>query len=128
MTPAKILYDLFPARVRVVPATDVAAALAASELNTYTRAFGRAVDKVRVVLTDQHLLIAADADAGPVLIFRERYDRDSLSWPRKNSEQKRLISESGKLVIVEHDPNCGCGSRLRSWNPYRTVMSEQDPS
>lgn len=123
----KILYDLFPARVRAIPESQVANALAAAELNTYTLAFGRAVDKVRVVLTEELVLIAADADAGPVLIFRERYDKSSLIWPKKQAEQKRIISESGKLLVIEHDANCGCGSRLRAWNPYRTVMSERDP-
>lgn len=124
----KVLFDIFPARVRVVPAGDVSRALAASELNTYTVEFGRAVDRVRVVLTDDRLLIAADSDTGPVLIFREHYDQDSLYWPKSNSEQKSVISVSGKLILVQHDPNCGCGSRLRSWNPYRTIMSEQDPA
>ena len=122
----KILYDLFPARVRVVPAGDVPAALAASELNTYTRAFGRAVDKVRVVLTGELILVAADSDGGPLLIFRERYDRSTLDWPKARPAQKRIVSESGKLLVIEFDPNCGCGSRLRAWNPYRNVMSSRD--
>lgn len=123
----KILHDLFPARVRVIPTSQVADALAASELNTYTIAFGRAVDKVRVVLTEEMVLVAADSDNGPLLIFRERYEKDSLDWPKKQSDQKRVASTSGKLIVIEHDPNCGCGSRLRGWNPYRTVMSERDP-
>ena len=46
----KILHDLFPARVRVIPTSQVADALAASELNTYPIAFGRAVDKVRATI------------------------------------------------------------------------------
>jgi len=123
----RVLYDLFPARVRVIAPEQREAALAASELNTFTAAFGRAVDKTRVIVTEKTVMVAADADNGPVLIFREKYDPASLVWSRKAGSVNRLVTLTGKLLVVSANTSCGCGSRLRSWNPYRTVYSSGDP-
>lgn len=125
----RILYDLFPSRVRVVPPDQREEALAASELNTFTVAFGRAVDRTRVIVTEKTVMVAADADGGPVLIFREKYDSATLVWSKKRSpkEVNRLVTLTGKLLIVQFSDGCGCGSRLRSWNPYQTVYSSGDP-
>ena len=35
---------------------------------------------------------------------------------------------SGKRFAFKKDTNCGCGSRLRSWNPYKTLSSIKDPT
>lgn len=125
----RVLYDLFPARVRVVPPEQRDDALAAAELDTFTRAYGRAVDRTRVVVTERAVMVAADADAGPVLIFREKYDPATLVWSKKRStrEVNRLVTLTGKLLVVQFSDGCGCGSRLRGWNPYSTVYSSGDP-
>lgn len=125
----RVIYDLFPSRVRVVPPEQREEALAAAELNTFTEAFGRAVDRTRVIVTEKTVMVAADADAGPVLIFREKYDPATLVWSKKRSpkEVNRLVTLTGKLLVVQFSDGCGCGSRLRAWNPYRTVYSSGDP-
>jgi hypothetical protein len=125
----RVVHDLFPARVRVVPPEQAPAALAAAELSTFTAAFGRVVDRTRVVVTEKTVMVAADADAGPVLVFREKYDPATLVWSKRRSPRdvNRLVTLTGKLLVVQFSDGCGCGSRLRAWNPYRTVYSSGDP-
>jgi len=125
----KVIYDLFPARVRVCVGENVSDE-EYETIGVMTRVQGsRLVDKVRVILTDVTIMIAADSDNGPMLIFRDRYIKESLSpeKPKPNRGVTRLKTETGKVIIMEKDANCGCGSRLRGWNPYNTAYSTNDP-
>jgi hypothetical protein len=121
----KVVCDLFPARIRVAPATTVVDPLTASLTARYEGS--RLVDAVRVVLTNDSILVAADSSDGPMLIFRDKYDPATLRLDRTGRTVSFLETTSGKKVIFEKDENCGCGSRLRSWNPYRIVGSSNDP-
>jgi hypothetical protein len=125
----KVIYDLFPARVRVCVGENVSDE-EYETIGVMTRVQGsRLVDKVRVILTDVTIMIAADSDNGPMLIFREKYVKESLlpEKPKPGRGVTRLKTETGKVVIMEKDANCGCGSRLRGWNPYNTAYSTNDP-
>ena len=125
----KVIYDLFPARVRVCLGENVSDE-EYENISVMTRVQGsRLVDAVRVILTDVTIMIAADSDNGPMLIFREKYIKESLSpeKPKPNRGVTRLKTETGKVIIMEKDANCGCGSRLRGWNPYNTAYSTNDP-
>ena len=125
----KVIYDLFPARVRVCLGENVSDE-EYENISVMTRVQGsRLVDAVRVILTDVTIMIAADSDKGPILIFREKYVKESLlpEKPKPSRGVTRLRTESGKVVIMEKDANCGCGSRLRGWNPYNTAYSTNDP-
>jgi len=122
----KVLHDVFPARVRVI-APEAVPAEGLDELTVFSRDRRRMVDRVRVVVTEKTVLVAADSSDGPVLIFRELYAPESKVWSRSRKDTHRLLTVSGKLLLVAHDDSCGCGSRLRAWNPYRTVYSTRDP-
>ena len=125
----KVIYDLFPARVRVCLGENVSDDEYGT-IGVHDRIQGsRLVDAVRVILTDVTIMIAADSDKGPILIFREKYIKESLSpeKPKASRGVTRLKTETGKVVIMEKDANCGCGSRLRGWNPYNTAYSTNDP-
>ena len=125
----KVIYDLFPARVRVCLGENVSDE-EYENISVMTRVQGsRLVDAVRVILTDVTIMIAADSDKGPILIFREKYVKESLlpEKPKPNRGVTRLKTETGKVIIMEKDANCGCGSRLRGWNPYNTAYSTNDP-
>ena len=123
----KVLLDLFPARARLSPAEHAPSPeeqLAATVLSRLPQS--RYVDAVRVVISDERVMIAADTSRGPALIFNERYDGATLSLNKKGTS--RLVTETGKFVTFDKDANCGCGSRLRGWNPYTTLHSANDPT
>lgn len=125
----RVIYDLFPARVRVCVGENVDDETFAS-LTPLTRIQGsRLVDAVRVILTDEMIMIAADSSNGPMLIFKERYVKESLTpdKPKPTRGITKLRTITGKVIVMEKDSNCGCGSRLRGWNPYNTVYSTSDP-
>lgn len=125
----KVIYDLFPAKIRVCVGENVSDE-EYETIGVMTRVPGsRLVDSVRVILTDVTIMIAADSENGPMLIFREKYIKESLSpeKPKPNRGVTRLKTETGKVIIMEKDANCGCGSRLRGWNPYNTAYSTNDP-
>lgn len=123
------IYDLFPARIRVAPPREDDDIYKFDELTVMTRLpTSRLVTAARVVLTKDRIMIAGDSSSGPMLIFQEKYDPASLSLVKNGKESSRLKTLSGKIVIFDKDSNCGCGSRLRSWNPYRTLGSINDPT
>lgn len=85
------------------------------------------VTKARVVVSDELVIIAVDGNNdGPMIIFKEKYTEHHKSNVR--TEDSYVITQTGKVVAFKKDENCGCGSRLRSWNPYRHVYSSQDPT
>ena len=119
----QILHDVFPAHVSLVPAnaiTDV------HTLVSYPNSLGSYyIQTARVIVTDTNITIAADAPEGPQIVFNERYTFfEKAATPETDSY---VITESGKMLAYKKDVNCGCGSRLRSWNPYKTLTSNRDP-
>lgn len=121
----KIIHDVFPAFVAVAPAGtfDIA------ELRSQPHSKGSyQVVKARVIVTEQRIIIARDGQdgqQGPVIVFNEGYEHFEKSEDKKLDS--RVISVTGKMLAYRKDDNCGCGSRLRAWNPYRHVYSTQDP-
>jgi hypothetical protein len=70
---------------------------------------------------DLILVVASDSPDGPQIMFQERIESFS-----EDSGTYRALTVSGKMVAFELQSNCGCGSRLRSWNPYKTLSSIKD--
>lgn len=119
----RVLHDVFPAHVGLCAPNvlDDVHKLRSNPTLPGTYYVGTA----RVVVTDTNITIAADSAEGPQIIFNERYTFFEKS---ENPEtDSYVITESGKMVAYKKDTNCGCGSRLRSWNPYRTLQSNRDP-
>jgi hypothetical protein len=119
-----ILYDLFPSHLLVVPAgftTDV------HTLQSHPpTSGGYYLQTNRIIVSDTHITVATDSPEGPSIIFNERY----VSFEKSASQNtdSYVVTESGKMLVFKKDTNCGCGSRLRSWNPYRTLGSINDPT
>jgi len=111
----KILFDMFPAvlvaaapglvenldQIKVVPPTEGAFM----------------VDKCRVVVDSDLIIVAVDSPEGARVIFQEEYD----VFINNRSGESKIVTKSGKMLAFKKDTNCGCGSRLRSWNPIRTL-------
>jgi hypothetical protein len=115
----KIIKDVFPAHV-VAVAADIfedprhISSFPPSPEGTY-------VNKTRVVLTDEAIVIAVDGSDGPVVVFQERYIDYFAS--KKDTEDSHIITKSGKMLAFKKDTSCGCGSRLRSWHAYNTLTA-----
>ena len=127
----KIVIDVFPAKTVMIPpdhglSDEEYHALAMSGSQGVSITGSRRIDAVRVVVTDEIVMVAADSHQGPMLIFREKYILSSAVIKKRN-EQSRLMTVSGKILLFTKDDDCGCGSKLRAWNPYNTVYSTKDP-
>jgi hypothetical protein len=124
----RIIYDLFPAQVLVTApnavSRDIYAELQVTDVKRFEHS--RRVEPVRVVLTNELVMVAADGSGGPMLIFREKYIQDTLLLDKKDTT--RLITVNGKALAFRKDSGCGCGSMLRAWNPYQTLHSMKDPT
>jgi hypothetical protein len=79
----------------------------------------------RVVLTEDTVTVAQDSPQGAMIVFQEKYSKDELLGPEGSKKTYKLTTESGKMLAFQKDTNCGCGSRLRSWNPYKTLTSQR---
>jgi hypothetical protein len=114
----KIIYDVFPAKLVAAPAGQVDEV---DQLSINPPTEGTFfVDTARVIVTEDMILVAVDSPEGAKLVFQEKYD---LFVP---GTQYYVVTQSGKMLSFEKDTGCGCGSRLRSWNPTRTLYSIKD--
>jgi hypothetical protein len=118
----KIKLDVFPAHLAVVPADfteDVTA------LNSAPATEGaHYLATTRVIVTDEMIVVAQDSPNGAQIIFREKYDE---FFPAEDIKMdSRVVTKSGKMLAFKKDTNCGCGSRLRGWNAYKTINSIKD--
>lgn len=118
----RVVLDRFPCHLVAVPAgfTDDV-----STLRSYDPTPGaKYLEVTRVILTDQAIVVAKDGDNGPQIVFQERYETADISDdPKKDT---RVVTVSGKMLAFKKDTNCGCGSRLRGWNAYKTLNSIKD--
>lgn len=118
----KILLDVFPAHLAVVPAGTFEDVYDLKSNPASPEAFYRAT--TRVIATDEAVFVAQDSPSGAQIIFQEKYDV-LLPASDKKSDY-RVVTESGKMLAFQKDTNCGCGSRLRGWNAYKTITSIKD--
>lgn len=83
----------------------------------------------RIIVTEDRVMIARDSVSGPQVIFSEGIDPSTHVKSAKKSEDSYLTTLSGKRLAFSKDDACGCGSRLRSWNPFRmSNMSVKNPT
>lgn len=125
----KIIHDFFPASIVAVPPNTV------EDFTTVTTSVqvpsgGRFMERVRVIVlqddTSHVIMVAADASGGPRLVFSERVDQ--LNWSGDKQQDSQALTRSGKIISFKHVPGCSCGSRLRSFSPYKTMDSIKDPT
>jgi len=118
----RILSDTFPANC-VLADNTYTKALGTLELNDNALPQGvYRVSRARVFVTDTTVAIAVDSLQGPELIFKEEY-KHRIAPANKSNGVHHIRTLSGKSLAWQRDDNCGCGSRLRAWNPYQNVTS-----
>lgn len=114
--------DVFPAILRLAPA-DSLSDITTLNIRGDAPQGSRFLDRCRVAIVKDLLMVAVDSPEGPQLVFRER-----VIETRHIEKMSYAKTESGKILAFTKDENCGCGSRLRSWNPYGNVVgSSEDP-
>jgi hypothetical protein len=118
----KILLDRFPCHLVAVAegfTDDI------DTLNSYDPTPGaKYLEITRVILTQDVIVVAKDGQTGPQIIFQERYETADIS--KDSSKDTRVTTVSGKMLVFKKDNACGCGSKLRGWNPYKTLNSTKD--
>ena len=118
----QILMDRFPCNLVAAPAgfTDDVTALKSSPPTKDAKY----LDVTRVIITDEAVFVAKDSPEGAQVVFREAYE---TFIPSKDAgEDSYVVTKTGKMLVFSKDRGCGCGSRLRGWNPYRTISSIKD--
>lgn len=115
--------DVFPAVVRLAPPGSLAHYTDLAPTGDAPQGTRR-VDRSRAVIIEDILLIAQDSPEGPKVVFRERVQEFS-----NDKKVSHVLTESGKIITIKKDENCGCGSRLRGWNPLGSAIatSTEDP-
>jgi hypothetical protein len=117
--------DIFPAIVFLAPADSLENL---SDLTfTGVKPQGtRKVDRSRVAIVDNKIYIVVDSPEGPRVVFREAV----LEYQKSDDKiSHRAITASNKMLVFSKDQNCGCGSKLRTWNPFNNQLSATgDPS
>lgn len=125
MSAIQVILDVFPAHFQITPADHLESV---DVLNAHPPTKDSDIyylATTRVVLTQDTVTVAQDSPNGAMIVFQEKYSKDKLLGPDGPSKTYRLTTESGKMLAFQKDTNCGCGSRLRSWNPYKTLTSQK---
>lgn len=107
--------DVFPAVIKVAPENsveDFATLQPVGPSPTGTRR----LDRCRVVILADTLMVVVDSPEGPDLVFQEKVKQFSTE-----GGVTHVLTENNKAAAFQKDTNCGCGSRLRSWNPYKAI-------
>ncbi len=128
----RAIKDYFPATIVVCPSPDqlpIPQDYTSLTTSPSTPQGARHMDRVRVVIMQDDesylIMIAADSNSGPRLIFSERL-KDYNPSPDK-TQDSQAITLTGKTIAFRYVQGCNCGSRLRSWSPYRNTDSVKDP-
>lgn len=112
--PARNL-DIFPAVVIITasnayPDTDPSTV----GINAgYAPAGSTAAPKARVIASNGFIIIGVDGPNGPITYFKEEY----IQLTKDDSKIYRFITKSNRIIVVQKDRACGCGSRLKNWFP-----------
>lgn len=119
----KRIFDIFPAVIKLAP-SDSLSDITQLPIRGDAPKGTRKLDRCRAVYLDNMLLVAVDSPEGPKVVFREQ-----ITEHAQEGKTHWVKTETGKIIVLEKDPNCGCGSRLRVWNPYRNSVSSssEDP-
>lgn len=115
----KKLVDLFPAIIFLAPPGSLEN-LSDLIIDAPKPQGTRKVDRCRVAIVDNRIYIVVDSPEGPSVVFREGI----ISYEKsEDKKMHRAQTVSDKLLLFFKDQNCGCGSKLRSWNPFGSQLS-----
>jgi hypothetical protein len=113
--------DVFPANVVVAPVGKYEELSEMGVSNPPPSDCAR-IDMARVLLMNNRIMVVQDSPEGPTVLFQE----DVIEYFAQDNVH-RVKTKSFKTLAFTKDRNCGCGSRLRTWNPYSSIQSTKDP-
>ena len=124
---ASIKHDLFPSFVVFTAPTDDTPVDKLTSAPPNPRG-AKTFDKARVVVMDNQITVAVDGDNGPTILFREKFSPEDYVKSTDAKLDSYVTTNTGIKIAYRKNTACGCGSRLRSWNPYSTVHSVANPT
>lgn len=135
-TPVRVRSDIFPAVLVVAPASSPIPATILSYPPADDPHGRKLLDKVRVLVTDTHVYVFQDSSQGPALIFSESYSSHTPATPlhrRRVREasapaEATLTTSSGKSLAFARQGGCGCGSRLKTFDPFKVILATAHPA
>lgn len=119
-------FDLFPAFIIFIPRDD-ATPLTGIKSDPPTPVGSHRLDKARVVVSDDQILVAVDSEIGPKVVFKQLIVPGSFIQAASKEQDSYVTTVDGVRLAFRKNTACGCGSRLRSWSPYRTLHSTKNP-
>jgi hypothetical protein len=123
-----IRQDVFPATVLLTAPDSTVDPLTLSSSPPTKGPEFRAINTARVVVHQNKVLIATDGVHGPDVVFSEEIDPEQNYKNPDRTGDSYVVTVSGARIVFKKDTTCGCGSRLRSWNPFRYASSIKDPT
>lgn len=120
-------HDVFPAFVAVLSANDPTPLLEMSSAPKRPEGAYQ-LNTARVVVFGGNITIAVDGSDGPRLVFNEKIVPTTHVKGATVRDDSFVQTVSGTKIAYRKDSACGCGSRLKSWNPYRNSYSVKDPT
>jgi hypothetical protein len=127
----RVKHDFFPATVVAIPPS-ILEDFTSATTSLQVPKGGKYLERVRVVVMTKDdgtniIMVAGDHHSGPRLVFSERLA--DLNWSGDKEKDSQALTESGKIIAFRKTSGCStCGSRLRSWSPYKTMDSVKDPT
>jgi hypothetical protein len=128
--------DVFPAALVVSPATSLAAASIYARNEDLLTAGAKRLEKVRVItLSSPHptVIVFQDSPQGPRVVFQQPIATFSPAPPRASRFDKPGVrsthpeflvqAQNGTTLAYYRTGGCGCGSRLKSFNPFSSLTS-----
>ena len=108
--------DVFPAEAIFAPPNVI------SDLDLFTMESpvpegGKKLGRIRIIVLNDVITIGQDSPTGIVVIFQ-----DGVQQYKKEARVHKVLTTTGKALVFTKDTNCGCGSRLKSWNPYGKIL------
>lgn len=111
--------DIYPALVAIYPSETINQPNFDPLLVGFADKSAKIYNDCRVIVHNFHLFVGIDSPRGPQTAFHDTYSAENVL---KTGTVHRVITDSGFLVVVGNSKGCGCGSRLRSWNPYGNIQ------
>lgn len=120
--------DVYPANLAVAPPGAPRATSLRVPTSTSSTKY---LQNVRVLVTQDSVIVLKDSHKGPEVIFYERLQDYTPPPPRPSRlrdamrvREAQLTTDSGKTLAFHRGGGCGCGSQLKTFNVNQLLQSE----